>query len=644
MKKILFWLLFFGLFSNNSYSQRSHLEEGDEYFHKRYYREAIQEYELALQEKIVVKKYYMTERVAKTYFMLFDYENALTWYQKLVEFKEENAAENIITLARIQMNLEQYTEAKINFKLYSERINDSTKANEYNRWCDWAIQNKDSVYKYNVHKTEIETGSRSMGIAYYQNGLVFSKPQIQDYKTKTAFYDLAYLKCIDSIKFDSALTLKGEQLNRSFYEGTPCFSVDGKTLYYTGNSTTSTKYRDKKADKLNLSKDGINILKIFSSTLTNDTWSAPVELGINSNQFDCVFPFLANDQKTLYFASNRPGGFGGYDLYKSTSSGNNVWSIPENLGSKVNSSFDEMYPYILNDTLYFSSKGHDGFGGADIYFSKLENGKANGIQNLGKPFNSSKDDFSLIGKREDGLFTGYFSSNREGTHGYDHIYFFRQHKKPLLQDTIIGVAKNKITLVPIKDVKIVLYKKEENDSTIASEQTTPSTGSVELILDKKTEYTVTFEAPGFQKKTVEIPAENRENVLALFGDLQLDPVIEKNSIIQIRNIYFDFDKATIREESFKILAQIIIFLNENPNIRVELSAHTDARGSDAYNLKLSQKRAESTVNYLVERGIDPARLVPKGYGEKKIQNQCKNGVKCSEEEHEMNRRVELKVL
>jgi outer membrane protein OmpA-like peptidoglycan-associated protein len=132
--------------------------------------------------------------------------------------------------------------------------------------------------------------------------------------------------------------------------------------------------------------------------------------------------------------------------------------------------------------------------------------------------------------------------------------------------------------------------------------------------------------------------------LALFGDLQLDPVIEKNSIIQIRNIYFDFDKATIREESFKVLAQIIIFLNENPNIRVELSAHTDARGSDAYNLKLSQKRAESTVNYLVERGIDPSRLVPKGYGEKKIQNQCKNGVKCSEEEHEMNRRVELKVL
>lgn len=624
-------------------AQRSHLEEGDDYFHKRYYREAIQEYQLALEEKIVVKKYYMTERVAKTYKMLFDYENALIWYEKLLEFKEENASENLLDLARIQMNLEKYQEAKNTFKLYSERISSTDKLKEFSNWCDWAVQNLDSLKKFNVYKTNIETGSRSMGIAFFESGLVYSLPQIQEFETQTSFYDLAYLNKEDSIQFKNGTILNGN-LNKSYYEGTPCFNKNQDVLYYSSNASLATKYRDKKADKLKLSKDGINSLKIYSANKKGSYWESGKELNFNSNEYDCVFPSLSDDGQTIYFASNMPGGKGGFDIYKSKLSPEGVWGQPENLGAQVNSEFDEMYPYIFNDTLYFSSKGKFGYGGADIYFGVFENGKINSIQNLGKPFNSSKDDFSFIAKRENGLLEGYFSSNREGSHGYDHIYYFHQHKNPLLPDTIRGIAKNKITLVPLKDVKIVLYKKQENDSTVTSEQTTPLTGSVELVLDKKTEYTVTFEADGFQKKTVLIPAENRDDVLALFGELQLDPVIEKNSIIKIPNIYFDYDKATIREESFKVLTQIINFLNDNPGISVELSAHTDSRGSDTYNLKLSQRRAESTVNYLVEHGIDPKRLVPKGYGEKKIQNQCKNGVKCSDEEHELNRRVEMKVL
>lgn len=646
MKNKFYILLFFCFTVNFLNAQRSHLEQGDEYYHKRFYREAITEYQLALEEKIVVKKYYMTERVAKTYKMLFDYENALTWYEKLMVFKEENTAENILDYARIQMNLEKYQEAKSTFQLYAEKINDPSRAAVYSSYCDWALMNKDSLEKYNVHLTSIETGSRSMGIAFYENGMVFSQPQIEEFQTQTSFYDLAFLAMVDSINFQAPSKLKGE-LNKSFYEGTPNFSADYKKMYYTGNSTTATKYKDKKVSKLRLSKDGINSLKIYSAENTGGNWINTQELSFNSNEFDCVFPFVSMDGKTIYYSSNRPGGNGGYDLYQSKWISENVWGEPENLGPKVNSEFDEMYPFVLNDTLYFSSKGHQGFGGADIFFGVINDGKVNAIENLGKPFNTSKDDFSLIAKRENGLLTGYFSSNREGTHGYDKIYFFRQHAKPpkpVYPDTIQGIAKNKITLVPLKDVKIVLYKKQENDSTVTSEQTTPLSGFVELILDKKTEYTVTFETEGFQKKTVLIPAENRDDVLALFGDLQLDPVIEKNSIIQIPNIYFDYDKATIREESFKVLAQIISFLNENPSISVELSAHTDSRGSDVYNLKLSEKRAISTVNYLVEHGIDPKRLVPKGYGEKKIQNRCTNGVKCSDEEHEINRRVEMKVL
>lgn len=620
-------------------AQRSHLELGDDYFRKRFYREAIAEYQLALQEKVVVKKYYMTERVAKTYRMLFDYENAVIWYTKLMEFKDENALENIFYLALLQMNLEQYDQARITFMEYVKR--NSSTDNPFNDWCSFAQSMKDSIRKYSVYKTSIETGSRSMGLAYFKEGLVYAHPQIKDFTVHTSFYDLAYLKANDSIQFAAPEILVG-QLNKSFYEGTPCFSADQKTLYYSGNSTTVTKYRKKK-NSASFSKEGVNILKIFKSEWVNNAWSLPVELNFNSNEYDCVFPSLSADGKTIYFASNMPGGKGGFDIYRSEMDENGQWKTPQNLGELVNSPWDEMYPYVLGDSLFFSSKGKVGFGGADIFVAQLKEKQVLSVSNMGKPFNSPKDDFSFIAKWNNQLMEGYFSSNREGNSGYDYVYFFREHPKPLLPDTISGIAMNKITLQPLKGVKIKLIRKDSIPE-LTAQFVTDKSGEVELILDKNVPYEVSFELEGFQKKVVEIPADKREDAIAKFGDLQMEPEIKKNTVIKIPNIYFDFDKATLRPESFNVLAQIIQFLNDNPTIRVELSAHTDARGNDAYNMKLSQKRAESTVRYLVEHGIPASRLVPKGYGETKIQNQCKNGVKCSEEEHEFNRRVEMKVL
>lgn len=620
-------------------AQSTHFDLGEDYYRKRFYLEAIQEYQLALKEEIVFNKYKMTDRIANTYKMLFDYENAVIWFKKLLDFKDENTTANLLSYAQILMNLEKYEEAKSIFTLYANRMNQPQWAEKYAAHCDWALQHNNTFQRYHVSKTSIETGSRSMGISFYKKGLMFSQAQIQDFKTKTAFYDLAYAACNDTTHFSLPELLKGT-MNHGFYEGTPFVTADEKTIYYSGNASEATKYRERKTDKLHLSKEGVNILKIYSVEQTNNEWSTIKELPFNSNQYDCVFPHLTNNGKTLYFASNKPGGLGGYDLYKSELNAQNQWGEPVNLGPQINSELDEMYPFVFNDSLFFSSKGREGYGGADIYVSAIQNKGYTKANNLGKPFNSSKDDFSYIVKTENGLRKGYFSSNREGTHGYDYIYYFGQIPNKIYPDTIRGIALNKITLIPLKDVKVTLVK----NTQVVKDAVTDETGAIELILDKKTPYTVTFEAKGFQPKTIEIPAENREDVIAKFGDLKLEPVIEKNSIIKIPNIYFDYDKATIRTESFKVLEQIILFLNENPTLKVELSAHTDSRGSDVYNSKLSQRRAESTVKYLTEKGIDPTRLVPKGYGETKLQNQCKNGVKCTEAEHEFNRRVEMKVL
>ncbi len=629
------------LVSGTAFGQKKHLDKGDEFFKKRMYIEAIDEYKLALEEKVVFSKYKMTKRVAQTYKMLFDYKSATEWYGKLSQFTDEAEPIYIFDHAQLLCNMEKYAEAKAKFKIYFETIGKPEGYNKYQEICDWAIQNKGTQMDVAVLKSNIETGGRSMGLDFYKEGVVYAKPQSNEFSVKTVYYDLAYAKRSDTAVFDSSNVLPGE-LNNSFYEGTPSFSEDQNKLFYTGNATEVAKYRDKKVKRkgIQLSKDGLNILHVFESTKKNDVWVKGKSISINSKDYDCVFPFLTKDGKRLFFASNMPKGFGGFDLYYSDLEGDTAWGEPVNLGKEINSELDEMYPYIDSDTLYYSSKGNKGFGGADIFKSTITNNSFSNPKNLGKPYNSSKDDFSFIINNKDR--TGYFSSNREGVHGYDNIYEFNIPEHP---DTIRGIAINKITEDPIEGLVVKLHKVDSKGvPNLIEEYSTNADGKVQLILKKHVEYLVTFFHPGFDAQTFEIPAEDRVDVVAKFGLLLFIPIPKKNAVIKIDNIYFDYNKATIKPESFPVLDVITEYLNKFPDIRVEMSAHTDSRGSDSYNLRLSDKRAKSVVTHLVEKGIVKSRLVGKGYGEKKLVNKCKNKVKCSEEEHQENRRVEMKVL
>lgn len=640
LKYILPLILLF-TFSFSVIAQKGNLEKGDYYFNKRMYKEAIESYKLALEEKIVFDKYKMTKRVAQTYKMLFDYENATIWYEKLAQFTDKREPQYVFDYAQLLCNVEKYGEAKKYFKQYFDSIKQPEKFTIYEQGCDWAIENQSKFKKINVYKTNIETGSRSFGIAYFMDGLVYSKHQAEEFLNKTVYYDLAYTKRKDTAVFDSSLVLKGD-LNYSFYEGTPSFSNDNKKLFYSGNSSEVVTYRDKKIKrkKIPLSSTGVNILHIYEANYLNGEWIKKGALSINNKEYDCVFPHISKNGKQLYFASNMPGGMGGYDLYITNKVSDSTWSEPKNLGASINSVLDEMYPYIDNDTLYFSSKGKKGFGGADIYKSYLVNGEYVEAENLGKPYNSSKDDFSFIIKNDER--SGYFSSNREGDNGYDYIYEFHMPESP---DTINGFAINKITTKPIKGLKVELNKVDSNGvQKLENEFITDLNGNVQLILPKHIEYVVAFHHPGFDSQTFDIPAENRGDVIAKFGFMAFLPIPKKDEVIKIDNIYFDYNKSTIKKESYPVLDAIVEYLNVNSKINVELSAHTDSRGSDSYNMSLSKKRANSVVEYLLNKGILKSRLTPKGYGETRLVNKCSNNIKCTEEEHQQNRRVELKVL
>ncbi len=636
----------FVLISFVSISQRAHLDKGDEFFKFRFYKEAIEEYKLALKEDVIVNKFYMTQQIARTYKLLFDYENAELWYSKLIALGDENSPENYLHYAQILCNNEKYKDAESVYAQYLVKAEKTDLSEQYKLLTSWPMENPDSLWDMSLYETNIETGSRSMGLHFQDNHMYYGMPVIQNFETKTAFYDLAKVERQDSINFGVPRKLPGST-NRSFYEGTPFVSPDGKFIYYTANGSERTKYRDKKKQKkdFDLSKSGINLLKIFRAENVNGNWENVMELNINSDNYNSAFPHITADGKRLFFASDREGTLGGFDLYTCTRINDSTWSEPMNLGDHVNSDQDEMYPFTNDTAFFYSSRGLPGYGGADVFWTYLDGIRSNEVHNMGIPVNSPKDDFSFIlTPNEEGLFEGYLSSNRSGSHGYDHIVYFKQAPAPVYPDTIIGTALNKITLNPIVGVDIMLKKYEDDELQDDINDQTKEDGNITLILDKHIPYQVTFKKEGFKPVVIEIPSEDRDDVLAKFGKIQLEPVAVKNTVIKIPNIYFDFDKASIREESYKVLDNIVQYLNDNPDIRVELSAHTDSRGSDWYNLKLSERRAQSTVKFLVQKGISKSRLVPKGYGEKKILNQCKNYVKCTDEEHEFNRRVELKVL
>jgi len=646
MKKILLIAAVFS-FTLNVFAQRESLEEGDEFFRRKMYTEAIESYKKALSGDVVVNKFYMTQQVAKTYKHLFDYKNAAEWYEKLMVFKEENSPENYKEYADLLMVLEKYDDALKVYTEYAGKVQRPELVSYYEKKCKWPSQNQNLSHKYDLVKTNIETGGKSLGISYFNEGLLFATPQAAPENGKTMYYDLAYCKRSDSASFGLAEKLKGT-VNKDFYEAAPFVTADGKCLYYTANASTKTSYKINSKKETNFGSKGLNVLKIFVAENVNGEWINEKELPFNGLDHSCAFPFLTTDGKTIYFASDMNGSKGGFDIYMSTQDANGTWSAAKNL-SELNTIEDEFYPYVSGENIYFSSRGLPGFGGADIFKASLKNGVAGKPENIGKPFNSSKDDFTFIldanGKE------GFFSSNREGTSGLDLIYFFR---KPIIWDTLHGTVIDAITSKAVAGAKVELFQiTDKGDTILINTKMTEKDGYWEFKVHPERTYMVKVTMPGYTDFAVVVPPSNsnnsedqkhRRDVEAMLDPLMFQPEVKKDNVVRIDNIYFDFDKATLKGESLPILDNLHKFLTSNPQARIELSAHTDGVGKDSYNLKLSQSRAQSCYDYLVSKGIESSRLIAKGYGETKLLNNCKLLKDCPEEQHAINRRVEVKFL
>jgi peptidoglycan-associated lipoprotein len=380
-----------------------------------------------------------------------------------------------------------------------------------------------------------------------------------------------------------------DAVSSGFDEGTPSFSKDGNTMYYTYCAEDATEPRT---------------AEIYISSRGGAAWGKGQRAAIVKDSITLLaHPAASPDGMYLYFTADAVGGFGGKDLFRARLVGPADFGPMENLGPDINTEGDELFPYVRDSvTIYFASNGHPGMGGLDIFKATLDSTGAWNVENMGMPVNSMADDFGITFAGEEER--GYFSSNRNDARGWDHLYSFDY---PTVTIFIEGyVSDNDEYPIEGSIVRIV-----GKDGLNVKVPVKPD-GSYRVELERDISYVMMASAPNFLNQNFELKTDAEEKNETYYVDFYLSPI---DKPVVVENIFYDFDKATLRPESKEALDHLIKILNDNPNVTIELGAHTDRKGADAYNEKLAQRRAQSVVDYLIEAGIETARLTAKGYGE-----------------------------
>ena len=690
-------------------------------------------------------------KMAKSYLLNGDYESAALWYNKII-YHTKNSEDYLNYAISLQSSgkcndaqkwLVKYRLATPDKKTLD--LADCSAIENLPIWGDIKIKNLTEINSEHLDFCPVPYGK---GIVFTSTRGIEKMVKHHDIWTKDNFSDLYYVERSMTGTYSDAVPLKGG-INGVFHDGVATFSKDQKTMIFT------------RTNKVGRSRKGVKRLKIYQAENIDGEWKNIVELPFNNNEYSNCHPSLSEDGNTLFFSSDRPGGFGGMDIYVATRK-DGTWSAPKNVGDLVNTSGNEVFPFIsYSGQLYFASSGHEGFGGLDLFFvDKNEDTDEDDpllwdkIENLGLPFNSEKDDFGMLVNRDG--YTGYFSSNR-GKGKNDNIYAWeskgaRKFKLPNNLYVFDEDSKRRIF-----GAQVYLGEQEENDKheSLLKRYETNQEGIIQVKINPDNSYTLTIEKEGFESKEINISGEeinNEENygislkkiyyktmnglvidketkvplpntqlrvlnttsqkmetlqtdangkvmlkvqcnchhtiiatkdgylfnesdlsfeqqeclpsfseksgefLIALtkipekelelkkhfLGDEKKD--FEKGQTIVLRNLYYDFDKYNIRPDASIQLDKLVELLEYYPEMEVKLLSHTDSKGKAAYNQRLSQKRAQAAVDYITAKGISRSRIQAVGYGESQLVNGCKDGVECSEQEHQENRRTEIQII
>jgi len=501
---------------------------------------------------------------------------------------------------------------------------------------------KHSIKSLNINTKEANFGVALMG----DNQIVFASPSEKVTIIKRvwrennqAYLDL-YLGDIDSTgQIINKRSLSGE-VNRGLHEAMVTFTKDYKTVYFSANN-----YNDK--EKSLRSTKGFDNVQLYKADITEaGEWINIEKLPFNSDEFQTGLPALNKNETKLYFVSDRPASIGKTDIFVVDINSDGTYGEPKNMGTRINTEEREMFPFISDDNiLYFSSQGHAGYGNLDVFASKIFDNTVSVPLNLEQPINSAKDDFAYI--IEDAKHTGFFSSNRTDGKGDDDMYSFTEDEELFIEclQTIKGVVRDKDTQELIPGAIVAILDSKGNQLQITASHEDDATYSFDVPCNGL--YTLVATNEGYLRKELEVRTVNDLDAPAIVQNIDLSTefiLVGDELLVNIDVIYFDFDKHNIRPDAADELDKVIEVMNKYPELKIHATSHTDARGPKSYNNRLSKKRAKSSVEYIISKGIDADRLTSDGLGEEQLVNDCGDGKKCTEEEHQLNRRTNFKVV
>lgn len=591
--------------------------------------------------KVVADGYRSAEilkKLGNTYYFNADYSKAAKWYTELInDFPDETEPEYYFRAAQSLKSQGDYKTADEYMDKFTEVGGLTQVIQNYQDNKDYLSDIQSKTDKYNVESVQINTANSDFGPSFYMTDkIVFAsamdtvvdgKLRLHEWNNQP-FLNLYIADKNEDGKLSNMVKLSGD-ISSKFHESSPSFSSDGTTVYFTRNNFIDGK-KGKDKDK--------NIrLKVYKATkVSENTWVNIEELPFNSDSYSVAHPALSPDGKKLYFSSDMPGTRGQSDLWYVDILDDTNYGDPVNLGIHINTEARENFPYISsNNVLYFATDGRAGLGGLDIFYTQLDDmGMPTQISTLGSPINSSKDDFGFIIDEESNI--GFLSSNRDGSAGSvgDDIYRLIR----ICEITVTGLVTDIDTGELLPGALVTVLDEDNNEIT---NMTVGSTAKYSFNLECDKQYTIigTKEAYEPAEKIINTPKES--SVIDLPLELKSSdecPPEDLGCRLSLQPIYFDFDRYNIRPDAAIELAKILAAMREYPQLIIHIESHTDSRGSHAYNELLSERRAQSTMEWLVEKGVSRERLSARGYGESRLINECSDGVECTDEQHQLNRR------
>ncbi len=619
-----------------SYGQRTQLKKAEKAYDEYAYIDAQEIYLKVISDGY--RSAQILKRLGNTYYFNADYPNAAKWYQELIkDFPEETESEYYFRAAQSLKSTGDYKRSDELMDTFATKGGLTRVIQNYKDNQDYlsAIQSKSD--RYVLESVAINTSNSDFGPSFYgsdkiifasaMDTVVDGKLRLHDWNNQP-FLNLYMSDRNEDGKLSNTTKLTGD-INTQFHESSAVFTEDGNTVYFTRNNYVEGKKRRDSERNIRL--------KIFKATKLGDNfWANVQELPFNSDDYSVAHPALSPDGKRLYFSSDMPGTNGMSDLWYVDILGGDSYGTPVNLGTDINTEARENFPFISkNNVLYFSTDGRAGLGGLDIYHTTLdENGLPTEIEALGAPVNSSKDDFGFIIDEERNL--GYLSSNRDGASGSvgDDIYLVMR----ICEITVSGLVTDIDTGELLPGSIVIVFDEDNNE---VATMTVGSNARYNFDLECDKQYTVRGAKQGYEPTEKVISTPNESSTIDLPLELKSSDPCPPNDLgcrLALQPIYFDFDRYNIRPDAAIELAKILAAMREYPELIIHIESHTDSRGSKAYNELLSERRAQSTLEWLVSKGISRDRLSAKGYGENRLINECADGVQCTEEAHQLNRR------